>query len=203
MLNGTSINIGKVIKRVVSTEEFFHNNMLGLRDATWEDFGYPQWHLVLCLAIAWTISFLCVTKGVKTMAKIVYFTAIFPYVILIILFVRAVSLEGSWTGILWYITPQLESLTTPTIWGDASSQIFFSFGIGVGSLVTLASYNKVSNEAKTFKNFSDPKLSAVQQQLPQRLHLHLDCEFSHGGYGELRRVRRFGIPREQHERRDR
>lgn len=139
----SSVRVESVITRIVSSEEFFNENLLGLGDATWTNYGWPQWHLVLCLAIAWLISFLCVTKGVQTMAKIVYFTAIFPYVVLTILLVRGVTLDGSWDGILWYITPKFESLTTPAIWGDASSQIFYSFGIGVGSLVTLASYNKV------------------------------------------------------------
>lgn len=142
--NQESVPVSSVIKRVVSSEEFFNEKMLGMNNATWTEFGSPQPHLVLCLAIAWVISFLCVVKGVQTMAKIVYFTAIFPYIVLIILFVRAVTLPGSWDGIMWYVTPQFDSLLTPKIWGDASSQIFFSFGIGVGSLVTLASYNKVS-----------------------------------------------------------
>jgi SNF family Na+-dependent transporter len=57
------------------------------------------------------------------------------------------TLDGSLDGILYYITPQWESLLKPTIWGDSSSQIFYSFGIGCGSLVTLASYNKVSGNS--------------------------------------------------------
>lgn len=140
----TGVPLTSVIRRVLSTEEFFNENMLGINNATWSNFGAPQWHLIACLAIAWIISFLCVIKGVQTMAKIVYFTTIFPYAVLVILFIRGVTLDGSWDGIVYYMTPKWESLTTPAIWGDASSQIFYGFGIGVGSLVTLASYNKVS-----------------------------------------------------------
>lgn len=142
--NQTAVALTTFVKRIVSTEEFFNENVLGIGDATWDNFGYPQWHLVLCLTIAWVFSFFCVIKGVQTMGKLVYFTAIFPYVILIVLLVRAMSLEGSWEGIVYYIKPQWESLLKPSMYGDASSQIFYSFGIGCGSLVTLASYNKVS-----------------------------------------------------------
>lgn len=118
--------------------------MLGLGDATWtHGWGFPQWHLVLCLAIGWIITFLCVMKGVQSVGKVVYFTAIFPYVILTALLVRALTLEGSIDGILFYLTPQWERLLSPGVWGDASSQIFYSFGLACGSLVTFASYNKV------------------------------------------------------------
>lgn len=139
------VPIRDVISRTLSAEEFFNENVLGLGDATWTNWGYPQWHLILCLAIGWIVAFFCVIKGIQTMGKVVYFTAIFPYVVLIILLIRGVTLDGAIDGILFYITPQWERLASPGVWGDASSQIFYSFGIGCGSLVTLASYNKFKN----------------------------------------------------------
>lgn len=117
--------------------------MLGVDQATWTNWGPPRWQLVLCLLLAWIIAFLCVIKGIQSAGKVVYFTAIFPYLILIALLVRGVTLEGSTEGILFYITPEWDRLAEPAVWGDAASQIFYSFGIACGSLVTLASYNKV------------------------------------------------------------
>jgi solute carrier family 6 (neurotransmitter transporter, glycine) member 5/9 len=53
------------------------------------------------------------------------------------------TLDGAINGIWFYMTPQWERLLSPGVWGDASSQIFYSFGLACGSLVTFASYNKV------------------------------------------------------------
>lgn len=117
--------------------------MLGVGDATWENFGYPRWQILICLFLAWGLCGLCVIKGVKSVGKIVYFTATFPYVILTALLVRGLTLPGSIDGILFYITPVWEKLAEPSVWGDASSQIFYSFSLAFGALVTLASYNKV------------------------------------------------------------
>lgn len=62
--------------------------MLGITGRTWEDMGEMRWELVGCLALAWVIVFLCMVKGVKSSGKVVYFTALFPYAVLFILFVR-------------------------------------------------------------------------------------------------------------------
>jgi SNF family Na+-dependent transporter len=40
----------------------------------------------------------------------VYFTAIFPYVVLIILIIRGVTLDNAWTGVRYYIEPQFNRL---------------------------------------------------------------------------------------------
>lgn len=100
------------------------------------------------------------------MGKVVYFTAIFPYFILTALLIRALTLDGAVDGIWFYITPEWERLSSPGVWGDASSQIFYSFGLACGSLVTFASYNKVNlilcDKITHTWNF----LLAVQKQLP-------------------------------------
>lgn len=72
--------------------------------------GLPQWDLVLNLLLAWIVVYLCLVKGIKTSGKAVYFTAIFPYIVLIILLGRAVTLEGASKGIEFYIQPKWELL---------------------------------------------------------------------------------------------
>ncbi|VDO56492.1 unnamed protein product [Schistosoma margrebowiei] len=68
-----------------------------------------------------------------------------PYVILSILLIRGLTLEGSLTGIKYYLTPNFSSLLSTSVWSDAASQIFFSLGPGFGVLLALSSYNKFHN----------------------------------------------------------
>lgn len=80
------------------------------KDDISEGIGFPDWQLSLWLLFAWIAVYLVIVKGVKSSGKIAYFLAIFPYVVMLILLVRAVTLEGAWDGIKFFITPDFKRL---------------------------------------------------------------------------------------------
>ncbi|XP_039605788.1 sodium- and chloride-dependent GABA transporter 2-like [Polypterus senegalus] len=110
-----------------------------------DEVGSLQWELTLCLFLVWVICYFCVWKGIKTTGKVVYFTATFPYVMIVILLVRGLTLPGAANGIIFYLYPDVSRLADPQVWMDAGTQIFFSFVVCLGCLTALGSYNPYNN----------------------------------------------------------
>lgn len=104
--------------------------------------GAPDWRLTLCLAVSWLVVLLVVVRGVKSSGKAAYFLAIFPYVVMIGLLARAVTLEGASNGILYFVTPVWDKLWIPQVWYRAVSQCFFSLTVCFGAIVMFSSHNK-------------------------------------------------------------
>ncbi|XP_033762900.1 sodium- and chloride-dependent creatine transporter 1-like [Pecten maximus] len=124
--------------------EFWERGVLQLtNDIT--DGGGIVWQLALSLLVLWVIVYFCLWKGVKWTGKVVYFTAIFPYIILSVLLVRGLTLDGAREGIVYYLKPDLSRLTDVQVWMDGGTQVFFSYAIAANQVITLGSYNKFTN----------------------------------------------------------
>ncbi|CAH1405301.1 unnamed protein product [Nezara viridula] len=121
-------------------EEFWERRMLGMTSGILE-IGGIRWELLFCLIIGWVVVYLVICKGIHQSGKVLWFTALFPYVILIILACKAVTLPGAGTGLLYYVTPRWSELLGSGPWIDGASQIFFAYSIGTGALPALGSYN--------------------------------------------------------------
>lgn len=145
--NCSAIGLAVGCKTTSPSEEFFNHYILKITDSI-SDMGSVSWQIVLCLILAWVIVYLCLIKGVASSGKVVYFTATFPYVVLFILMIRGATLEGSLDGVLFYLRPDVSKLKDPRVWVRAASQIFYSLGVGFGSLITFGSYNKFNNNCE-------------------------------------------------------
>ncbi|XP_044027256.1 inactive sodium-dependent neutral amino acid transporter B(0)AT3 isoform X2 [Siniperca chuatsi] len=113
-----------------------------------ETSGSLQWWLVICLASAWCVVYICFIKGIESMGKAVYVTATFPYLVLTIFLIRALTLPGATDGLVYLFTPDWEILKNPQVWLDASTQIFFSLSVAFGGLIAFSSYNEERNNCE-------------------------------------------------------
>ena len=133
--------------------------------------------LAFWLLLSWMVVLVCLAKGIRTsgkvffhslgvhvsplLPKVVYFTATFPYLILLILLVMSVTLPGAGTGIHYLFVPnagtwekladfqvrEIFFYSRPKtifikVWRKAAGQVFFSLGISWGGIVMFGSYNR-------------------------------------------------------------
>ncbi|XP_026203887.1 inactive sodium-dependent neutral amino acid transporter B(0)AT3 [Anabas testudineus] len=113
-----------------------------------ETSGSLQWWMVVCLASAWCVVYICFIRGIESMGKAVYVTATFPYLVLTIFLVRALTLPGATDGLEYLFSPDWETLKNPQVWLDAATQIFFSLSVAFGGLIAFSSYNPERNNCE-------------------------------------------------------
>ncbi len=88
------------------TQYFWYRETLDI-SGNIEDPDNFNWPICLCLLAAWTLVYLCIIKGITENPKIIYITAIYPYVVLVIFFFRGITLEGMTDGIVHLFKPKV------------------------------------------------------------------------------------------------
>ncbi len=122
-----------------SVSSFFNNNILQLSESP-SHLGGVRLPIVGGLALVWLFIYLSLFKGVETLGKIVYFTVIIPWLIIVVMVVRGLTLPGAMEGIKFYLTPDFSVLLNPKVWLAAYGQIFFTLSLAMGTLIVYASY---------------------------------------------------------------
>ncbi|KAM5234165.1 sodium- and chloride-dependent transporter XTRP3 isoform 1-T2 [Hipposideros larvatus] len=146
-LNDNHTAYDEECEKASPTQHFWYRKTLNISPSI-QDSGGVQWEPALCLILAWLVVYLCILRGTESTGKVVYFTASLPYCVLIIYLVRGLTLHGATNGLAYMFTPKLEQLANPKAWINAATQIFFSLGLGFGSLIAFASYNEPSSNCQ-------------------------------------------------------
>ena len=126
------------------SEGFFYDTVLNISSGI-GDTGAVNWKLLLANGGAWVLMALILCKGVESIGKAAYVMVILPYLCIITLLVKGLTLEGSDLGVRAYMQVDMSQLGRLDTWVRAAGQIFFSVGVAFGGLTTFASYQPRSN----------------------------------------------------------
>lgn len=119
-------------------KDFFAKTMLKETDSI-DDAGGLVPLIVLSLFVAYILIYFTIWKGVESSGKVVYFTALFPYILLFVMLIRGLTLEGAGTGLYYLFNPDFSKLGNVKVWRDGVNQVIFSSGIAFGPLVFYSS----------------------------------------------------------------
>ncbi|XP_042886843.1 sodium- and chloride-dependent glycine transporter 2-like [Penaeus japonicus] len=101
-----------------------------------------SWRLVLAVFLVWFLVFLALFKGLKVLGKVMWVTAGLPFLLLVILFFRGVTLPGAWGGGSYIFFMEARKLVEISTWKSALDNILFSYSFGLGTYTTRSvSYN--------------------------------------------------------------
>ncbi|XP_047411964.1 sodium-dependent neutral amino acid transporter B(0)AT1 isoform X2 [Sciurus carolinensis] len=146
-LNGNLTGYVEECAKSSSVDYFWYRETLNISTSI-DDSGSIQWWVLLSLTCAWSILYLCTIRGIETTGKAVYVTSTLPYIVLTIFLIRGLTLKGAVNGITFLFTPNVTELANPTTWLDAGAQVFYSFSLAFGGLISFSSYNPVRNNCE-------------------------------------------------------
>ena len=129
---------GEGLEGVEKAKSFFNDTYLGKIEAP--ALGNIRWNIFWPLVVTWLLMYLCIFKGVRLVGRIVWLTVPLPWLMLLILAVRGLTLEGSMQGLAYYLDPVWSELAKPVTWRYAFGQVFFSLSLAFGVMITYASF---------------------------------------------------------------
>lgn len=143
-VNGTQAITVPECEKSSATTYFWYRQTLNITSSI-DDTGGLNWKMTLSLLVAWILVCLAVIKGIQSSGKVMYFSSLFPYVVLFCFLVRGLLMKGAVDGIAHMFTPKLEKMLEPQVWREAATQVFFALGLGFGGVIAFSSYNKRDN----------------------------------------------------------
>ncbi|RCN50500.1 hypothetical protein ANCCAN_03354, partial [Ancylostoma caninum] len=107
MISGTSHNS-------IPSLRYFHEDVLMLSNG-FTEVGRLNWYLGICVLLSWIAVFLCLFQGVKSSGKVVYVVVVLPFIIMIALLTRLLTLEGSYIALQHFLRPDWYVLKNLTV----------------------------------------------------------------------------------------
>jgi len=102
--------------------------------------GAPVLPLLGFLALTWVVLFFIMFKGARVIGKVAVWTVTIPWVLLLVLLVRGLTLPGAIDGLNYYLSPDLAALGNVDVWFAAFSQIAFTLSLGMAGMFAYGSF---------------------------------------------------------------
>lgn len=122
-----------------ATGDYFFGTVLQLSSGP-TVLGAPVGWIVLLLAITWVGIFLIIYRGAAIIGRVSQYVVVTAWVLLIILFIRGITLVGASDGLNFYLDPDLSLLLSGETWFAAFSQIAFTLSLGMAGMYAYGSF---------------------------------------------------------------
>ncbi len=119
---------------------FFFKEFLAMSEKP-SEIGQIRPPIFFGLIIVWFLNWLIIYRGIQKgveLANKIFMPVLFILTALLVFW--SLTLEGAIVGIKAYLTPDFSKLSSPQVWIDAYSQIFFTLSLGFGIMIAYASY---------------------------------------------------------------
>lgn len=130
---------------LANPSEYFVNDILHLTDGI-QTIGKFQWGLLAGLLAGYGSVLYALRKNVMSLGPVVKITATAPFLLLLVLIIRGVTLPGAMDGLEALFVPKWSSLLDVKLWQAAVGQSFFSASLAMGYFMIAGSHRSEKSE---------------------------------------------------------
>jgi len=124
---------------VAGAAPYFFEKVLNLSSGP-EVIGGLQMPLVAGLAFTWAVLFFIMFKGARVIGKVSVWLVGIPWLLLVVLLIRGITLPGAVNGLDYFLAPDFSALASGDIWFAALSQIAFTLSLGMAGMFAYGSF---------------------------------------------------------------
>jgi NSS family neurotransmitter:Na+ symporter len=157
VLSSVSMTWGTGQAGATAANGFFFENILQLSDGPGQ-LGSIIWLTVGMLVIVWLIQFFSIWRGARESGKWHVVFVVVPWILLIIMAIRGLTLPGAAEGLNYYLEPDFSGLLNKDVWFAAVSQVAFSLSVGMAGMFAYGSWVAKKgdvNNATVITSFGD------------------------------------------------
>jgi len=145
--NGDDIACPTMVAQCENRAEEYFGEMTKMADDIHSGNGEMADGLLGATVVVWICIYLSVIKGVTSVSYVVYVTMPVPILFLLIMLIKALTLEGSGDGISDYLSTDMGALGDAQLWLDAITQCFFSLSVCMGVMTAYSSFTRSGSVA--------------------------------------------------------
>jgi NSS family neurotransmitter:Na+ symporter len=119
---------------------YFFNDFLSVSTSP-SEIGQIRSPILAALVVIWFLNWVILYRGVQRgveLANKIFMPLLFFLTAVLVFW--SLTLDGAMEGIRAYLSPDFSKLSSPKVWIDAYSQIFFTLSLGFGIMIAYASY---------------------------------------------------------------
>lgn len=133
--------VKQLSSRSSTAQEFFDKKVVELSDHP-NSPGEIRWELFASIALCLILAYISLRKKSFFSERIKYVLSIIPFFIFAAFLIRVLLLNGSYDGIKYFFTPDLQAMKSAKLWVFALAQTIHSLGLTLGPNYVVSSRNK-------------------------------------------------------------
>lgn len=124
---------------LLDPSNYFTSNIIHITDSVTMP-GPFLWSIFFALLVSYIAVYFSLRRDVNSLSKVIVWTATLPFLLLLVLLIRSVTLPGAIEGLKVLFLPDWSQLSNFQLWQAAIGQSFFSASLALGYFMVSASH---------------------------------------------------------------